>query len=88
MFRPTLHAESQWGMSVFVREDQAEPMEQEDAKVAALAGKLYSDAVEEAQQPQHLIRGATVGTFLRHKWQQVSSQGIADAVLWPSLPLL
>ena len=88
MFRPTLHAESQWGMSVFVREDQAEPMEQEDAKLAALAGKVYSDAVEEAQEPQHLMGGATVGAFLRQKWQQVPPQDVADAVLWPLLPLL
>ena len=62
-------------------------MGQEDAKVAALAGKLYSDAVEEAQEPQHLTGGATVGAFLRQKWQQVTSQDIADAVLWPSLAL-
>ena len=81
-------AESQWGMSVFVREDEAEPMGQEDAKVAALAGKVYSDAVEEAQKPQHSAGGATVGAFLRQKWQQVLSQDIADAVLCPSLPLL
>ena len=88
MFRASVPAESQWGMSVFVREDQAEPTGQEDAKVAALAGKLYSDAVEEAQEPQHLMGGATVGAFLRQKWQQVSSRDIADAVLCPSLPLL
>ena len=39
--------------------------------MASLAGKLYSDAVEEAQEPQHTADGATVGQFLRQKWQQV-----------------
>ena len=75
-------------MSVFVREGEAEPMGQEDAKVAALAGKLYSDAVEEAQEPQHLSGGATVGAFLRQKWRKVSPLNIADALHCPSLPLL
>lgn len=58
-------------MATFVREGQPEPVQQEDAKMASLAGKLYSDAVEEALEPQHTADGATVGQFLRQKWQQV-----------------
>ena len=46
-------------------------MEPDDVKTASLAGKLYSDAVEEAQDPQHSADGATVGQYLRQKWQQV-----------------
>ena len=42
-----------------------EPVGQEDAKTASLAGKLYSDAVEEAQEPQNSANSATVGQYLR-----------------------
>ena len=64
-------AENQWGVATLVREGLAEPMAGEDAKTASLAGKLYSDAVEQAQQPQHSAGGATVGHYLRKKWRQV-----------------
>ena len=64
-------AENQWGVATLVREGLAEPMEGDDAKTASLAGKLYSDAVEQAQEPQHSAGGATVGQYLRKKWRQV-----------------
>ena len=64
-------AENQWGVATFVREGLAEPMDGDDAKTASLAGKLYSDAVEQAQEPQHSAGGATVGQYLRKKWRQV-----------------
>ena len=54
-----------------MREGIAEPLDAEEAKTASLAGKLYSDAVEQAQEPPHSAGGATVGQFLRQKWQQV-----------------
>ena len=54
-----------------MREGLAEPMAGEDAKTASLAGKLYSDAVEQAQKPQHSAGGAAVGQYLRKKWRQV-----------------
>ena len=61
-------------MATFMREGMTEPMDVEDAKTASLAGKLYSDAVEEAQELQHSAGGATVGLYLRKKWQQVLSK--------------
>lgn len=72
-------------MATFVREGMVEPVGQEDAKTASLAGKLYSDAVEEAQEPQNSANSATVGQYLRQKWQQVCRQRIAAAVpqQWP-----
>ena len=54
-----------------MREGLAEPMEGDDAKTASLAGKLYSDAAEQAQEPQYSSSGATVGQYLRKKWRQV-----------------
>ena len=71
-----LYAEDQWGVATFMREGMTEPMDEEDAKTASLAGKLYSDAVEEAQELQHSAGGATVGQYLRKKWQQVLSKHV------------
>ncbi len=54
-----------------MREGLAEPVDGDDAKTASLAGKLYSDAVEQAQEAEHSAGGATVGQYLRKKWREV-----------------
>ncbi|CAL5227355.1 g10303 [Coccomyxa viridis] len=71
-------AKNQWGVATFVREGLAEPVDGDDAKTASLAGKLYSDAVEQAQEAEHSAGGATVGQYLRKKWRELRKERGTD----------